>query len=89
MEQDIKSVLGLQAYRVGLIEHADDGDTVGVELPDEGACPRCGVITSRVHQRAPRLSRLLWGFLGQRQLWLVLHRRRLWCGACRRAFTQR
>jgi len=88
MKHDIRSILGLQGYRVGSVEQADDGDTVRVELPEEGACPQCGVLSGRGHQRAPRPSRLLWGFVGQRPLWVVLRRRRLWCPECRKAFTQ-
>ena len=63
--------------------------TVGVEPPAEAGCPRCGVITDRVHARASRPSRLLWAFLGSGRLWVTLRRRRLWCAECGRAFTAR
>jgi len=89
MEQDIKRLLGLQGYRVLAVRGTQWGDEVDVALPRKQTCPRCGAASTRVHQRAKRPSRLLWGFLGQRPLHLVLCRRRLWCRRCRQPFTQR
>lgn len=88
MEEDIRSVLGLQGYQVQSVAPATEGDTIAVKLPKEGACPRCGVFSARVHQQAEAPSRLLWGFLGQRRLWVQLRRRRLWCAECHKPFTQ-
>jgi len=89
MDDDIRSLLGLRGYRV-LAVSDDDGDAVvRVDPPSEDGCPRCGVITSRVHTRSRGPSRILWAFLGGRRLWVVVHRRRLWCTDCQRAFTAR
>lgn len=88
MDEDIRSLLGLAGFEVLGIERRPDEDIVEVALPPEGACPHCGVMTSRLHQRAKKASRLLWGFVDQRRLVLVLNRRRLWCKECARAFTQ-
>lgn len=87
-DQDIRSVLGLQGYRIVAVRREGTEDTVRVELPGEGRCPRCGEGSERVHQRAKRESRLLWGFMGHQRLWVELRRRRLWCRRCRRPFTQ-
>ncbi|MBI4757767.1 MAG: transposase [Chloroflexi bacterium] len=88
MDDDIRGLLGLQGYGVGGIMWGEDGDRVTVELPTEEACPHCGQLTARVHQRSKKASRLLWGFVGQRRLWVEVHRQRLWCAGCRRAFAQ-
>jgi transposase len=89
MEDDIRSLLGLSGYRVtGVVREGRD-DVVSVELPESDGCPRCGVVSGRVHQRAPCPSLLLWAFLGERRLVVSLHRRRLWCAECHRPFSQR
>lgn len=88
MQQDIKSLLGLQGYRVLAVGQGPEGDEVEVELPREAACWRCGVYSARVHQQTGRRSRLLWGFVGQRRVWVLVYRRRLWCSECRKPFTQ-
>lgn len=87
-EHDITGVLGLEGYRVIAVRRCAEGHEVAVELPATAACPRCGVETGAVHQRAPRPSRVLWGFLGSTRLWMVVTRRRLRCRACQRPFTQ-
>jgi len=89
MKEDIRSLLGLQGYRVLSVAHEPDDALVTVEPPVADGCPRCGVVSTRVHARAPRPSRLLWSFLGARRLWLLVHRRRLWCADCGRPFTAR
>ena len=89
MKEDIRSLLGLQGYRVLSVAHEPDDALVTVEPPVADGCPRCGVVSTRVHARAPRPSQLLWGFLGARRLWLLVHRRRLWCADCGRPFTAR
>ena len=89
MEEDIRSLLGLAGYEVLRVQRGVDEDVVEAALPREGACPHCGVLTARVHQRAKKPSRLLWGFLGHRRLILMLTRRRLWCRECGKSFTQR
>jgi len=88
MEDDIRSVLGLQGYEVVGVRHGVEGEEVEVELPREGCCPRCERVTARVHQRAKRQSRVEFGFVGQKQLRILVQRRRLWCKSCGRAFTQ-
>jgi transposase len=89
MEDDIRRLLGLQGYAVLGVAREGEDAVVSVEPPAEDGCPRCGVITDRVHARASRPSRLLWAFLGGGRLWLTLRRRRLWCAECGRAFTPR
>jgi transposase len=89
MEDDIRSLLGLQGYDVLRVAREGEDAVVEVEPPVEAGCPRCGVITGRVHARAPRPSHLLWAFLGSGRLWVRLRRRRLWCAECGRAFTPR
>lgn len=89
MDEDISSLLGLAGYKLLRVDRAGVEDVVEVALPAEGACPDCGVLTARVHQRAKKPSRLLWEFIGQRPLVLVLTRRRLWCKECAKPFTQR
>lgn len=88
MEEDIRSLLGLAGFEVLRVERRPSEDVVEVALPREGACPDCGVLTSRLHQRAKKPSRLLWGFVDQRPLVVILTRRRLWCKECEKAFTQ-
>jgi transposase len=87
MEDDIRSLLGLQGYRVLGVTHEDEDAVVRVEPPAGAGCPRCGVISDRIHARSPRPSRLLWAFLHGRRLFVTFHRRRHWCAECRRAFT--
>lgn len=88
MDEDIRTLLGLAGFGVLRVERRGDEDIVEVALPPEGACPTCGVLTARLHQRAKKPSRVLWAFLGQRRLVLVLTRRRLWCRECDKPFTQ-
>lgn len=88
-EKDIKELLGLQGYGVEELVREREGDVPRESgLPEEGACPRCGVLSHRGHQWARDPSRILWAFLALRPLWIEVRRRRLWCGACQRAFTQ-
>ena len=89
MGDDIRSLLGLQGYHVLEVSEEDRDAVVSVEPPSEDGCPRCGVITARVHARTCRPSRILWAFLGGRRLWVLVHRRRLWCADCSRALTAR
>lgn len=89
MEDDIRSLLGLQGYRVIGVTHEDGDAVVRVEPPKEAGCPRCGVVSERIHARSRRPSRLLWAFLGGRRLVVTLQRRRHWCADCGRAFTGR
>lgn len=88
MAEDIKQVLGLAGYEVVRVEEEDQATVVHALPPAEAGCPHCGVITTRLHQNAPRLSRILWGFVGLRPLVLAVRRRRYWCRECARAFTQ-
>lgn len=89
MEDDIRSLLGLQGYRVLSVAREGSDALVAVEPPAEAGCPRCGVVSARVHARSARVSRLLWAFIDGRRLWLTLQRRRLWCTDCGRPFTPR
>lgn len=89
MEENISSLLGLAGFEVLRIEKTGGEDIVEAALPKEGACPHCGVFTSRVHQRAKKPSHILWGFIDHRRLTVVVTRRRLWCQECSKAFTQR
>lgn len=89
MDDDIRSLLGLRGYRVREVSDEDGDAVVRVDPPAEDGCPRCGVITARVHTRSRRPSRILWAFLGGRRLWVIVQRRRLWCTDCARAFTAR
>lgn len=90
MSQDISELVGLAGYQVTDCKEAGEAEVeVYADAPEEGACPHCGVITSRVHQRMSRPSRILMGFLGVRRLTVIVSRRRLWCVDCGRAFTQR
>ena len=88
MAKDIKELLGLAGYEVVSIEDGDDEVVVDVALEKEDACPHCDVFTTRVHQRSPKPSRILFGFIGQRRLVLQVRRQRLFCGDCQRAFAQ-
>lgn len=89
MDDDIRSLLGLQGYDVLEVSEEGVDAIVRVEPPAEDGCPRCGVVSGRVHARARRPSRLLWAFVHGRRLWVELRRRRLWCAECERAFTPR
>lgn len=89
MDDDIRSLLGLQGYRVLGVSEGDRDVLVTVEPPPEDGCPRCGVVSGRVHSRARRPSPILWAFLGARRLWVLVRRRRLWCAECPGAFTAR
>lgn len=90
MAQDIKEFLGLAGYQVTeVIDQGDEPVIFHVLPPEDDGCPRCGVITARVHQRSQKPSRILWGFFGNRQLFLELRRQRLFCSECRLPFTQR
>jgi len=89
MSDDIRSLLGPHGYRVlGVSEEGRDA-IVHVEPPAEASGTRCGVITARVHARAPRPSRLPWAFVDGRRIWASVRRRHLWCAECGRAFTAR
>lgn len=90
MSDRIKELLGLAGYEVlNITEEHDEEVCVESQAPGEGACPHCGVFSSRVHQRSAKPSRILWGFLGLRRLVLLVRRQRFWCVECKRAFTQR
>lgn len=89
MENDIRSLLGLQGYRITGVTHAGRDALMAVEPPAEAGCPRCGGLSTRIHARSARPSRLLWAFIDGGRLWLTLHRRRHWCADCRRPFTGR
>jgi transposase len=89
MSDDIRSLLGLHGYRVLRVSEEGGDAVVQVEPPAAAGCTHCGVITTRVHARNPRPSRLLWAFVDGRRIWASLHRRRLWCVDCGRAFTAR
>jgi len=56
MDDDIRSLLGLGGYCVLEVSGYDGDAVVRVEPPAEDGCPRCGVITTRVHTRSPRPS---------------------------------
>lgn len=88
MDEDIRDLLGLSGYEALRVWRGSDEDVVEAELQREGACQECGVMTARVHQRAAKPSRLLFGFIGQKRLVLLVRRRRLWCCECKKAFTQ-
>lgn len=89
MDQRTKNLLGLQEYRgLGTRRLGGQEEEIVVALPSTSRCPRCGALTTMVHQEARRPSRVLWSFLNGCRLWLVVHRRRLRCRACRRVFTQ-
>lgn len=89
MDDDIRSLLGLQGYVVLSVTREAGDAVVAVQPPASDGCPHCGVVAERVHSRSMRPSRLLWGFLDGRRVWLVVHRRRLWCLECQRPFTAR
>jgi hypothetical protein len=72
MEDAISSLLGLSGYRVTGVTREGEDDVVAVDLPGSDGCPRCGLVSGRVHQRRSRPSRILWGFWGERCLNLSL-----------------
>lgn len=88
MDQDTRRLLDLKGYQVLTSHRYEQEEEIEVEVLSSSPCPRCGAASDRVHQRAPRPSRILWAFLNGRRLWLLVHRRRLRCWACGQVFSQ-
>src|SRR5437764_4230679 len=67
---------------------ADGSIEVQVRARKESeACPRCGEVSGKVHDRRKRVKRdiQLRGY----QVYLILYKRRFRCATCRRPFTER
>ena len=89
VEDDIRSILGLQEFELAeVIKENDSNWLVRVELPKRAKCPRCQQESSSVHSVNKKASRVEWGFLGPWKIWVEVKRRRLRCAKCRQPFTQ-
>lgn len=66
---------------------ADGQIEVQVQAKKEGeACPKCGKISKKMHDRRQRVKRDV--MLGTYHVSLILQKRRFRCAACRRPFTE-
>lgn len=87
-EQSILVPLGLPGFQILSQTLTAEG---GVEVTimsstDRAACPRCGRVSPKQHDRRLRRKRDV--PLAGRQAQLLLVKRRFWCLTCRRSFTE-
>jgi transposase len=87
-QQHILVPLGLPGFQIlGQTLSEEGGLEVSIlSSADRAACPRCGRVSPKQHDRRLRRKRDM--PLAGRQISLLLVKRRFWCLTCRRAFTE-
>lgn len=87
-EQSILVPLGLPGFQILSQRHLAQGGVAVtiISRADRAACPRCGRVSPKQHDRRRRRKRDVPLAGRQVSLWLV--KRRFWCLPCRRSFTE-
>jgi transposase len=87
-EQSLLVPLGLPGFQILKQTLTQEGglEVTILSSTDRAACPRCGRLSPKQHDRRLRRKRDV--PLAGRQVSLLLVKRRFWCLTCRRAFTE-
>ncbi len=87
-EQHILVPLGLPGFHILNQRVSEEGavEVTIISSTDRAACPRCGRVSPKQHDRRLRRKRDV--PLAGRQVTLLLVKRRFWCLSCRRTFTE-
>lgn len=87
MQLLLTDLLGLEGIEVESYQERGGSLVLDVEAKSESAtCPRCGEVSSHLHQNHGRLVRDL--NLSERQVWLRVNRRQFKCQTCQKPFSE-
>lgn len=87
MQLLLTDLLGLKGIEVEAYRDHANGLLLEVEAKSESAtCPRCGKVSSQVHQNHGHLVRDL--NISERPVWLKVNRRQFKCQTCQKPFSE-
>lgn len=87
MQLLLTDLLGLKGIEVEAYRDHANGLLLEVEAKSESAtCPRCGTVSSQVHQNHGHLVRDL--NISERPVWLKVNRRQFKCQTCQKPFSE-
>ena len=87
MQLLLTDLLGIEG--IGVETYQDRGSALILEVEPKSrsaACPRCGEVSSHLHQNHGHLVRDL--NLSERQVWLKVNRRQFKCQTCQKPFSE-
>ena len=87
MQPLLTDLLGLKGIEVETYRDHGGGLLLEVEAKSESAtCPRCGEVSSQLHQNHGHLVRDL--DISERPVWLKVNRRQFKCQTCQKPFSE-
>ena len=87
MQPLLTDLLGLKGIEVETYRDHGGGLLLEVEAKSESAtCPRCGEVSSQLHQNHGHLVRDL--NISERPVWLKVNRRQFKCQTCHKPFSE-
>lgn len=87
MQPLLTDLLGLKGIEVETYRDRGGGLLLEVEAKSESAtCPRCGEVSSQLHQNHGHLVRDL--DISERPVWLKVNRRQFKCQPCQKPFSE-